>query len=815
MKNIRFAEHILPHLVAIAAFLLVTIFFFKPVFFDHKSIEQGDIQQWEGSSKLLRDFRNETGEEGLWASTMFSGMPAYLINVEWGNKPVSILKSILSFGLPHPVSNIFLAFLSYYIMLLCFSVRPYLAIVAAFAFGLSTYMIIGLSAGHNARIGAIAFMPLVIGSIHLLFSGRLILGFGFTTAAVALHLRENHLQITYYMAIILAVYAIISVIVSYRNGTLASLVKPVALAAAAGIIAVGTFIGPLWGITEYTKYSIRGKSELNITSLSSNETQGLNKSYAFEYSNGILEPITLFLPNFYGGSSFNFFAADENSETYKALIRSGNEQTINQLANYTSAYWGPQDYSSPYYAGAIVFFLFAVGIAFAPRRYVWWLLPLVIFGIVLSWGRFFPGVNYFFFDYLPGYNKFRSMTFALIIPLFCMPLLGVLGIEQLWTDSVTKDAKKKLLIALASTAGVCLLILVFGGSMDFLKETEKELPSWFTNALASDRQSLLTSDAIRSIAFIAAIFALLYFDVYRKISPAATLTLLAIFMVSDLGAVNKRYFTDNNYRRAKASAVSAMNEADQEILKDKTYYRVFNIQGTYNEARTSYFHHSIGGYHGAKLRRYQDLYDSCLSRETGELIEDLRAGSPQYANYGVLNMLNAKYFVYGPQRDNVIRNPAANGSAWFVRDVEVVNSPTEELQRVCAINTRTTAVVDGSKFKLNKTNGDTTGTVSLEENKPNYLKYNVESATGGPIVFSEIFYEHGWVASIDGKEANILRANYVLRALEVPAGKHTIEFRFRPAAYYTGNAITAASSWIMILMLLGAIAFEVKKRNVQ
>jgi hypothetical protein len=812
MKKINFTEQVLPHMIAVAIFLIVTFFFFSPVFFSNKSLTQGDIQQWEGSSKALRDHRDQTGEEGLWASSMFSGMPAYLINVQWGYTPISYVKKVMSLFLPHPFRNIYLGFFCYYIMLLVFRVRPYLAIAGALAFGLSSYMIIGLMAGHNARIGAIAFMPLVMAGIHLVFSGRRLLGFSITAAGLSLHLLENHLQITYYFfMLIVVVYGLVQLIQYVKEKRAGEFVKNIGLLIPAALLAAGTCIGPLWGITEYTAFSIRGKSELAAPS-ATKEVSGLSKPYAFEYSNGILEPFSLLVPNFYGSSN-NFMVQDQKSNVYTALVRSGDEKMANQLANYTSGYWGPQSYGLPYYAGAIVVFLFAVGIAFADKKYVWWLVPISILSIVMSWGSSFESFSYFLFDYLPGYSKFRSVTFTLIITIFSMILLGMLGLEKLLERGADKAARTRILIAFASTGGLCLLLILFAGMLSFMKEGEQQLPAWFTKALAADRKSLLRADAFRSLAFIAAVFAALYFEVWKKISPIAFYAFLIFMITIDLAVVDRRYLTEDNYKRKRENVAFTATEADLEIQKDKSYYRVYNLQGTLNEARTSYFHNSIGGYHGAKLRRYQDLFDSCLFRETQELIKDVQSGQFGFERYGVMNMLNVKYLVYGEQRNNIIPNPAANGAAWFVREVTPVNSPTEELAKVCTIDTRTTAVVDQSKFKVGDFAYDSASSIQVMEHKPNYLKYESQSQTNGFAVFSEIYYPKGWTASIDGKEAPILGADYVLRALEIPAGKHVIEFRFAPEAYTVGNKVTTASSWLTLITLLACLGYTVRQRN--
>jgi hypothetical protein len=811
MKKINFSSNILPHIIAVAAFLIITVFFFSPIFFKHQSLNQGDIQQWEGSSKELRDFREKTGEEGLWASTMFSGMPAYLVNVQWSNGVVSTLKQVLSIGLPHPICNIFLAFLCYYIMLLAFGVRPYLAITGAVAFGLSSFMIIGLGAGHNARIGAIAFMPLVIAGIHLAFSNKKILGFGVTTLGIALHLRENHLQITYYLAMIIAVYGLVRLVEAVRTKTLPDFFKSTVILVPALLIAIGTFFGQFWAVTEYTAYSSRGKSDLVVPGKSVNQS-GLNRDYAFAYNYGILEPMTLLIPEFYGGSSMRVFAQDQKSESYKALAQSGDNKIANQLAGYTANYWGPQSGTAgPYYGGAIILFLFVVGILFADKKYVWWLVSVSVLSIFLSWGDSFSSFNYFIFDHLPGYNKFRSVNFALIIIFLAMPLLGMLGLENLFNKDVDKAAKKKLIIAFSVTGGICLLLILFGGMMSFLKEGESQLPPWLTKALVSDRKSLLRSDAFRSLVFILIVFASIYFQAWKKISPFAFAAFLVFITVIDLAVVDKRYFTSDNFKRKGDGASMNMTEADQEIMRDKSYYRVFNLQGTMAEAHTSYYHYSIGGYHGAKIRRYQDLYDSCISKQRDQMIEDVQAGKMNFKNYSALNMLNIKYIVFGDSRDNIIPNTESNGSAWFVNNVVEVKTPNEELLKVCSIDTRTTAVIDASQFPIPATKADSTSTITLRDHQPNYLKYESQSAADGLAVFSEIYYPKGWKATIDGKEAEIIRADYVLRALSIPAGKHTIEFRFHPDAYFIGNKVTLASSWIMLLVVLGSLAWTYKK----
>jgi hypothetical protein len=812
MKSIRFTEHVLPHLVAVLVFLVVTVTFFNPVFFDNKSIAQGDIQQWAGSSKALRDYREATGEEGLWAATMFSGMPAYLVNLEWSDGVVLGLKKTMSLFLPHPVNIVFLAFLCYYVLLLSFGIRWWFAIAGALAFGFSSYMIIGLSAGHNARIGAIAFMPLVVAGIHLAFSGKGLLGLGVTALGLSLHLRENHMQITYYLVLVVAAYGLMQLILFYREKKLAEFFKTIGLLVVAAIIAVGTFFGQFWSIAEYSRYSTRGPSELATPGAPA--SNGLSKEYAFQYKYGIWEPMALFIPNFYGGSSTHYFVQDTNSASYQALMNSGNSEMANRLAGYTSAYWGPQGFTGgSYYAGAIVIFLFIIGILFADRAYRWWLIPLSVFSILLSWGDSFAAFNYFMFDYFPGYNKFRSVNFALVIILFAMPLLGFLGVENLLKAGWTKITMKKMIWPVIITLGICLVLIVAGGIGDFMKPEDGQLPPWFKAALKKDRLALLRADAWRSFGFVLIFSAALFALIKNMISRLILLPLMVLLIVLDLGFVDSRYFTKEKYQRKRDVITFTPTPADEEIVKDKSYYRVFDLQDAFTNARTSYFHHSIGGYHGAKLKRYQQLYDSGITRNTAALISDVQAGGLKLSQYGVLNMLNVKYMVYGSDRGNIIGNPLANGPAWFVKNIEWVNSPTEELSRTVRVNTKETAVIDRSKWSLQTTQlqPDSTSTIQLVEKQLPYMKYESRSSLPGIIVFSEIYYPKGWHAFIDGKETPILRANYVLRALEVPAGNHVIEFRFTPKPYTIGNKVTLVFNYVLLLVVLGCIGWSLKK----
>lgn len=808
MKNIKFTQHILPHIIAVLAFLIVTVIFFGPFFFDNKSLEQHDINQWKGGAQELVEFREETGEEGLWTNSMFSGMPAYLVNVEWSDSIIVAIKKVLAIGLPHPVRNIFLAFISFYILLLAFKVRPYLAIGGALAFGLSSFMIIGLGAGHNARIGAIAFMPLVLAGIHTTFKRNIILGFGLTATALALELRENHLQITYYLLLMVLVYGLIMLIDAFKKGEILPFSKKLGLLIIAALLAVGTFAGKFWSTYEYSKYSMRGPSELKTLGTEKERTEGLEKGYAFQYSNGILEPITILIPNFYGGASSNYLVQDEESEVLKALQRSGDSQMANQLARYTSAYWGNQPLTAPYYAGAAIVFLFVLGLFFADKKYAIWLGVMTVLAIMLSWGDSFKVFNYFMFDHFPGYNKFRAVTFSLVMAFVAMPLLGFIGLENLLEKGFNKQTQKKLFIALGIVGGFCLLVGVFAGMASFTKEGEQQLPAWFLNALTEDRESLMRSDALRSLVFIIVAGVIVFLRLRKTISYPITGALLSLTILIDLAVVDKRYFGEANYKRSTDRSFFALTEADKEIKKDDSHYRVYNLQGAMNEARTSYHHSSVGGYHGAKIRRYQDLVDHCLQNETQEMIASLQAGSRDLSEFGVINMLNAKYLMFGTGKNAFITNEAANGPAWLVSEVIKVNNPDEELTKTCEIDTDSVALIDASKFDITQSEFSSRGNIELTSYQPNEVKYRSNTQEKALAVFSEVYYPVGWEATIDGEPVEILRANYVLRALELPAGQHEIIFTFKPDSYYVGDKITFASSIVLLMVLLVSLGFS-------
>lgn len=818
MSKLNFKQQILPHLIAIVVFLILTIIFFQPVLLENKEISQHDITQWRGSAQELIEYKDKTGEEGLWTNSMFGGMPAYLIQLSWSGDILAYVYDITSFWLPVPAKYVFISLISFYILLLAFKVRPYLAIIGAIAFAFNSFNIISIEAGHNLKVGAIAYMPLVIAGIHIAYNRNLWWGFIISTLGTALHIRMNHLQITYYLLFILIIYGILQLYFAYQDKRLPYFLKATLILLVAAILSVGANFGKLWSVYEYGQYSTRGASGLNGGDGASqaSESSGLERDYVFNWSSGKLESMTLLIPDFYGGATQMALGMDSNLAD--ALKRQGmGTMQIKETIEKAPTYWGSQPITAgAMYVGAIICFLFILGAFFAESKYKYWLIATTILSLLLSWGKNFEAFNYFLFDYLPAYSKFRSVSMAISIAFVCMPLLGFLGLENLLQKGISTKTTKSLLYAVGISGGLSLLVFLFAGTASFVGSVDAQLasyPEWFLNAIRADRESMMRSDALRSLFFIVASAAIIWFLIKQKLSAAIALPLLGLLVTIDLWMVDKRYLNENDFKRSASNQTFSKSEADEFILQDTAKnYRVFNLQGTWNEAVTSYYHNSIGGYHGAKVGRYNDLIEHCLTPTTNKLITNLQQGNMDMTQYPILNMLNTKYILAGNTRNAVINNEAAAGNAWFASDIVKVTSGREEMEQLCNSNTHKTAVVDVSEFEIPDVNPVTDGKITLVEYQPNYLKYTSESNTQGLALFSEIYYPAGWEAKIDGKNSPYIRANYVLRAMIIPPGSHTIEFEFVPDAYFTGNKIMLVSSILIILLFVGSLVLYIKKR---
>jgi hypothetical protein len=542
-----------------------------------------------------------------------------------------------------------------------------------------------------------------------------------------------------------------------------------------------------------------------LTVAGQDKDSGLSRDYAFNYSNGIFEPLTLMIPNIMGGPSIQ--ELDRSSNAGEVLRR--NNVPGNQAADFLKnarTYWGKQPFTGgPFYAGATIIFLFILGIIFTKGPVKHWLITITIVAIVLSWGKNFSSFNYFIFDYFPGYNKFRSVTFIISIALISIPLLGFIGLNKLIDDSENPQTLKKLLMGLSIAGGFCILILLMSGFFSYQSPVDEQFPDWLANALQKDRKGLLFNDTFRSLVLILVLGASLYFYLKRKLNLSILTAIFILIITFDIWNVSRRFLDTDDFERNPVKNYFTANEADSEILKDGGDYRVLNFRDPFNDGRTSYFHQSIGGYHGAKLLRYQNLVEKPLSNDIQNTIAKIQDNSMDFENSHVLNMLNTRYFLAGTAKNAVIRNVHSNGSAWLVNSVMQVNSPDAEYKLVAEINTKTEAVVDISKFKISSETYDSDGQIKLISKFPDRIKYECTNDSLSFAVFSEIYYPDGWKATINGEEADIIRVNYVLRGLEMPPGRNEIEFSFQPKVYFMGNMIMRWTSIGAYLIVLGLI----------
>ncbi|VXD10681.1 YfhO family protein [Marinoscillum sp. 108] len=801
---------ILTHGAIILGFFIVTVIVYAPFFFESKQLAQHDILQGLGSNYQLKEYRAETGEEALWNNAMFSGMPAYLTSVQFPGDILTYVYQIFKLGLPNPEGITLVCFICSYIMLLSFGVRPWVAFAGAIAFGLNGFNIISLTAGHNSKIAALAFAPLVLAGIHLAFTRKKYLGIGLTSLGLAMQIYMNHPQITYYLLITVLVYGVFQLYYFWKDHQIKSLLLTLAGLILAASIAVGANSGKLWTVYEYSKYSIRGKSELKDES---KESSGLDKEYAFRYSNGILEPLFLFIPNIYGGSSSQELSTQ--SATAGALRQAGyNGQQLRDQLKAMPTYWGDQPLTAPYYAGALSFFLFVLGIFVLDRRTKTWLIVVALIGIVLSWGSNFTLLNDLLFDHFPMYNKFRSVTFAICMTLLSINLMGFMALERVLTGMSDKAFRKKFLWSVAICGGTALLLVIAAGALSYRGSIDARLPEWLIDALRSDRESLLRSDALKALFFILAFSGLIWAYWKNSLKSVLIISGIILLLFVDIFSLTKRFLNKDSFENRPVKTYFKPTEADLYIRSIATSgERVLNLQNPFNEARTSYHHESIGGYHGAKMRRYQDLISACIQAEMSETINVLQSGGSQLPNTPVLNMLNTRFFLAGSSKNAVISNSRSLGNGWIVSNLKEVASADEELSEVCGINPSRTAVIDGSKFSPPNLIAGATGTVKLLSRTPNEIKYTTQTSGKSLAVFSEIYYPKGWKAYIDDQEAEILRVNYILRALPLEKGTHEIRFVFEPTSYYAGNTLTIVGEVLVFLLFIGGIWMERRKSS--
>lgn len=803
-------KQLLPHLLVFLFFIIAALVYFSPVL-QGKQIYQSDIVQYRGMAKQQNDFREDTGEETYWTDSAFGGMPTYQLGAKYPHNYIKTLDLTLRF-LPRPADYLFLYFIGLYILLLILKVDYKLALLGALGFGFSTYLIIILGVGHNAKAHAIAYMPLVLGGIILTFQKRYVWGFLLTTVAVALELVANHFQMTYYLLFVIICLGIAYFIDAFRKKILPHFFKSVGILVVAAILALGLNATNIMATKEYADTSTRGKSELTLNPDGSpkENTDGLDYEYITTYSYGKLESFNLLIPNLMGGGSGDPLPKD--SETQEALLKLGvPPQDARQISNQIPAYWGDQPIvAAPAYIGAIMIFLAVLAVFLIKGRLKWWCLAALLLSLTLSWGRNFEGLTRFFIDYVPLYNKFRAVSSIQVIIELIVPILAVVGLHRFFNDYEKAETRRKhLLYAVSIVGGVILIFLAFKGSLlDFSNQYDEAIRDQLGidvyDAVRADRASLFQSDAIRSLILVLLSAGVLWFLLKKRLKETTAIIALGALIVFDLVGVDRRYVNNDDFISARlAEQPFQQNGADMQILKDEDHFRVFdNTTDAFNSGRASYFHNALGGYHAAKPGRMNDLYDRYISQ----------------GDIGMLNMLNVRYIITtGPNGGAVAqRNPYANGNAWMVENVMIADNADQELAILDSLNTRTTAVIHTDfkdRLPVLAIQRDSTASIELNSYQPNRLSYNFNSNTDQLVVFSEAWYPHGWTATLDGNETDYIRANYCLRAMVVPKGSHRIEFSFQPEVVQSGSRISMVSTIVLLILVLAGAYFEFKKKK--
>lgn len=808
-------EKIRPHVLVCLFFLAISLIYFAPRF-QGMDLRQGDIEKYFGMSQEVREYYEKEGVGSSWTGSMFSGMPTYTISTQGG--PVNMLNyletPVKAIGVGD-AGIVFLSLLTFYVLMLILGASIPVAILGAVAFAFSSYSIIIIQAGHVTKAWVMAYMPLVLSGFVLVLRQKLLLGGVIFAAALALQIKNNHPQITYYLTLFCCIVFIGYVIQQIRQKQWKPAYRSFATLFAGVVIAVLCNLGPLYANFELTKESIRGKSELthNIDGKAETKSSGLDKDYAFAWSYDLEETFTLLIPNFYGGESGGYL---DNSSNLAVELRNRGHQVPEKLQTYT--YWGDQPFTSgPVYFGAIVCMLFVFALFIIKPPLKWWIAGATLFFIFLSWGRNFDTFNTFFFHYLPFYNKFRTVSMALVIPQLTFALLAAWGLVEMFRQKNNKAyLLKSLYYAVGITGGLCLFFALFA-PLNFrsVLDVQYQLPDWYLNALVEDRAGLLRADAFRSLIFVLLGGGCLYLFINASKPSRYLPYILVALVLIDLWGVDKRYLNESHFiKKSAAKQVFTPTMADRAILQDRDEsYRVLTLADPFNNTSVSYYHKSIGGYNAAKLRRYQDLIEQKLEPEILLLRRELSKVTSQaeaeavFKGTSALNMLNLRYLILDPSHAP-LKNPYAFGNAWFVPTVEIVDDADEEMRKLQSVNPHQVALVDKrfeSLISQRQWKTDSLAEIELITYKPDRLEYKYRSSEPGVIVFSEVYYPHGWKVEIDGKKAEHFRTNWILRGMEVPAGEHTISFRFEPDAYLAGRWTATACSGLLVLVLLGII----------
>lgn len=822
-------RHALSILLAIIGFAVITMVYFSPVL-QGKRIKQHDIDMYKGMSKEISDFREETGEQTLWTNSMFGGMPSWNISVTQNSNLMTYVNKILSVGFPHPVGAVFISMLGFFVLLMVLNAGTWVSFIGAVAYGLSSYLFIVIGAGHNSKAMAMAYMAPVIAGILLSYKGKYLWGTVLTALSLALEVRAGHLQITYYLLLIVVFVVLFEFVKAFKDKKFDVFFKASALLAVAAVLAVMTSSTNLYANYKYVNDTMRGKPVLSKDI--DNQTNGLDRDYVTQWSYGIGETWSLMIPNVKGGASG--YIGNDNPALDNVDSR------FKQAIAQQNAYWGDQPGTSgPVYVGAIVVFLFVLGLFVVKNEYKWILLAATVLSILLSWGKNFMGFTDFFLDYVPGYNKFRAVSMTLVIAEVCMPLLAFLALAEIMKNpDVLKNNMKALYISFGLTGGICLIMSVMPDVFfNFLSKNEMAQFEQLTKGaggsvyqsmmsqLEEVRMAVFRKDALRSFFFITASAICILLFVKGKMKQKILLPVLAVLVLVDMLPVDKRYLNNDNFiSKRQFDKPFAMTKADEFILNDNTLdFRVVDIsKNVFNDASTSYYHKSVGGYHGAKQRRYQDIISHYLDSEINDLRKGFSNAKTEYDvvklldNTKVLNMLNTKYVIYHGDAQPLI-NRNAFGNAWLVDEVRWVDTPNEEIDAIADTDVKNIAIVN-REFEndlINFKGNDSHGVIEMKSYKPNELVYEFESSADELVVFSEIWTSDGWKMTVDGKEHKILRADYMMRAALIPAGKHEIVMRYEPGVWKVGNAISFVTSLIILLALVAAVAFAFKQKKTE
>ena len=802
----------LQHLFVLIAFIIVSLAYFSPVL-QGKEIQQSDIMHYIGMAQQQKEFKAETGNETYWTNSAFGGMPTYQLGARYPHNYIKKLDLTLRF-LPRPADYLFLYFIGFYILLLSLKVDFRLAALGALAFGFSTYLIIILGVGHNSKAHAIAYMPLVLSGIVLTFRKKYILGFLLTTVALGLEIVTNHPQMTYYLLFLVIILGIAYLVDAYKKQMLPHFFKSVGMMTVAAIIAVGINATNLMATSEYVKESTRGQSDLTINANGSPKevTSGLSSDYITEYSYGFLETLNLYIPRFLGGGSGENVGKNSASYDFYKNIGASPTQAIQEVKS-TPTYWGDQPIvEAPAYVGAVVIFLFVFALFMAKGRLKWWLIGGTVFSLLLSYGKNLGFLTDFFIDYVPLYNKFRAVSSIQVILELCIPVLAIFGLVKLFNKFEDDGQKLKALkISAAICGGLALLFLLFksalfdfvGANDGYYREAYGEYGQAFVDALKEDRKTFFSQDTLRTLILVLLSAGAIFMYLKQKLSENLVIGIFALLILFDLVGVDRRYVnTDNFVSSLQVNKPYQANAADKKVMQDPAHFRVLDVsKASRMPARAAYFHNSLSGYHAAKLKRFDELYDFHISKN----------------NINVLDMLNTKYVIVEDESGEILPSTNytdPNGNAWFISEIEKLESANAEILALDSLQTKQKAVTTALELQSKRFKTDSSATIKVVDYEPNYLKYESSSTYDGFAVFSEIYYGHGWSAFIDGKETPHYRVNYVLRGVPIPKGDHVIEFKFEPQVVETGSRIALASSVVFGLLVLGGVVLVFRRRKV-